>query len=75
MAERPLSRGELCSNVPIASEEVAIGHQTLQTDRPARRQCLSADAHLSSEAVAETIGKSTGAIVVDPCAVNGCQKT
>ena len=65
MAEATRTGGIVGSGVAITTQPVAIGHQPLQTNGPARGKGLGADAHFRSEPVAETISKARGTVVIN----------
>ena len=74
MGEAAGTAGVIGGDVARAAQQIAVGHQALQPDRPARRQRLGADAHLGAEAVAETIGEAGGAVQVHTGAVDAAQE-
>ena len=74
MGELTVARRVIGRDVAVAPKAVAIGDQPLQSHRTARRQGLGADTHLGAEAVAEAIGESGGAVVIDPGTVHRSQK-
>ena len=74
MSEAPGAGGVIRRNVTITAEQVAVSHQTLQSDGPAWRQGLGANADLSAKAVAETIGETRRAVVINASAINTAQE-
>ena len=74
MGEAAGPRGVIRRNVAISPEAIAIGDQTLQSHGPPGRKGLGADANLRTEAVPESVGKTTGAVVIDPGTVDSSKK-
>ena len=58
MAKAAAAGTEICRDLAITPEEVAIGDEAFKAHRPPRRKRLGADAHLSTEAISESIRKA-----------------
>ena len=74
MAEAAGAGGVVSGDVPVTTQQVAVGHQPLQANGATGRQGLGADADLGAKAVAEAIGKARGAVVIDPSAIDAAQE-
>ena len=55
----PSSLRIITNDMPVAADQIFIGHQSFQTDRSARMDLSGRNADLSAESVAEAAAEST----------------
>ena len=58
MAELTFTNGIVPGDVSIPPQSIPVGHKTIKSNGPPGRKRLGADAHFSTEPVAETIRKA-----------------
>ena len=66
MAELTFTNGIVPGYMSIPPQSIPIGHKTIKSNGPPGRKRLGADADFSTKAIAETIRKAAGTVVIDP---------
>ena len=74
MREDTLAIGIVRNDVTFPTQAIAIGNKAFQSNWAPWWQGLSANADLSSKAITKPIGKTSGAIVIDPSTIDRSKK-
>ena len=64
----------ITNDMPVAADQIFIGHQSFQTDRSARMDLSGRNADLSAESVAEAVREAGRNIPVYACRIHHLHK-